>query len=373
MTKKDGGTGDNGLNHLDKAIGRVDESILTLLNERFDLMRRRSRPESAVQDGDAIVERSRREKLLHHLTAINEGRLDEEGIRRIFSEIMAVSRRAQEPRAISYFGPEATFTHVAARNYFDAEDRFLPQPSIRDVFDEVEKGACQYGVVPVETSIEGSVNHTLDLFLESGLRICAETYLLISHDLLSRTGKIEDIQVIYSHPQPFAQCRGWLKEKMPKAELVECGSTAQAAQKALVSEKAAAIASSEAARLYDLAVVAPKIQDFVRNTTRFLIIGKEKIRPTGNDKTSLMFVTTHIPGALFQVLEPIARANINMLKLESRPAKYENWNYVFFVDLEGHVEEEAVKTTLAEMRGVCQFLKILGSYPMAKPDTIAAA
>lgn len=352
-----------------EVINRIDASILALLNERLELIKQ-SHSSGDLGEGaqadDWILNKAEEDAAIKQLAVANEGLLDDEALRRIFVEIMAAGRKVAEPKTVSYFGPEGTFTHRAARNYFDASDHFSPQPSIRDVFEEVEKGACRYGVVPVENSIEGPVNPTLDLFLESGLNICAENYLLISHDLLSKSGKLEDIRVIYSHPQPFAQCRGWLKKHLPDVELVECGSTTQAAQRALGEADSAAIASNEAARLYGLEVVAPKIQDFVRNTTRFLIIGKDKIRPTGRDKTSLMFVTNHVPGALFKVLEPIARGGLNMLKLESRPAKYENWNYVFFVDVEGHVEDAAIRNTLAEMKGVCQFIKILGAYPMAQ-------
>lgn len=353
---------DASVNH--QAIRRLDASILELLNKRLAILARPVRDSRGPDDW--IDERTRQGETLEYLVSINDGRLDSDGIRRIFSEIMSVTRQSQKPKTISFFGPEATFTHIAARNYFDADDQFVAQPGIQDVFDEVEKGSCQYGVVPVENSIEGSVNHTLDLFLESNLKICAETYLVISHDLLSTTDQLKNIQVIYSHPQPFAQCRGWLKKNLPNVELVECSSTAQAAQKALVTDKAAAIAGSEAAQLYGLEVVASKIQDVVRNTTRFLIIGKDNVRPTGHDKTSIMFVTTHVPGALFQVLEPIAESGINMMKLESRPAKYENWSYVFFVDLEGHATDAIVSQTLAQMKELCQFLKILGSYPVAR-------
>ncbi len=230
----------------------------------------------------------------------------------------------------------------------------------------MEKGGSQHGVVPVENSIEGAVNHTLDLFLDSTLNICGEKYLAISHDLLSVSGEIEAIEKIYAHPQSFAQCRHWLQTHLPAAELVDCSSNAQAAQKAVTEPRAAAIAGSQAARVYDLRAAARRIQDFVRNTTRFLMIGHEKIGSTGDDKTSIMFVTAHIPGALVKALDPISRAGINMLKLESRPAKYENWSYVFFVDIEGHADNPVVRETLTQMKEVCQFLKIIGSYPVAK-------
>ena len=203
------------------------------------------------------------------------------------------------------------------------------------------------------------------MFQESDLQICAEAYLIISHDLLSLSGRLERIRTVFSHPQTFAQCRRWLNRHLPEAELVECSSNAQAAKMALASDESAAIAGREAGRIYGLQVVAARIQDVIRNTTRFLVIGNDRVPRTGNDKTSIMLVTAHVPGALFQALGPISEAGINMLKLESRPAKYENWSYVFFVDLLGHAEDEPVRRTLGLMKDRCQFLKVLGSYPVA--------
>ncbi|MFZ5564390.1 MAG: prephenate dehydratase [Thermodesulfobacteriota bacterium] len=357
---------DEKIAELRRSIDGIDEAMLDLLNRRVALAAEIGRRKAKT--GNRIMDKAREENVLQRLAALNRGPLSAVMLKRVFADIIAASRHAQEPRRVSYLGPEATFTHVAALGFFNEQDTFIPQPSIRDVFDDVEKGASAYGVVPVENSIEGAVNHTLDLFLESELRICAESYLVISHDLLSISGDLEKVRTIYSHPQPFAQCRVWLKTHLPHAELVECGSTSQAAQKALLADDAAAIAGSAAARLYDLKVVASGIQDVVRNTTRFLVIGRDTPRPTGSDKTSILFVTAHIPGALFKALEPIAAAGINMLKLESRPARHKNWSYVFFVDLEGHASDEKVKQCLAEMSAFCQFVKILGAYPVARSE-----
>jgi chorismate mutase/prephenate dehydratase len=348
---------------LRREIDGIDDGILDLLNARVGLARRIGEYKAA--GGHAIVDKAREDNLLQALLSANPGPLDNENLKRIFTEVIAASRKAQEPRMISYLGPEATFTHIAALSYFGMSDTLIPQPSIKDVFDEVEKGASRYGVVPVENSIEGAVNHTLDLFQESDLQICAEAYLIISHDLLSLSGRLERIRTVFSHPQTFAQCRRWLNRHLPEAELVECSSNAQAAKMALASDESAAIAGREAGRIYGLQVVAARIQDVIRNTTRFLVIGNDRVPRTGNDKTSIMLVTAHVPGALFQALGPISEAGINMLKLESRPAKYENWSYVFFVDLLGHAEDEPVRRTLGLMKDRCQFLKVLGSYPVA--------
>lgn len=355
---------DQRIEEIRRSIDEIDEKILDLLNERMGLAK--DIGALKAESGTMVLDKTREEKILRRLESLNRGPAKAPAIRRVFSEIIAACRKIQEPRNVAYLGPEATFTHVAAIRFFTPNDQLVPTSSIRDVFESVEKERCDYGVVPVENSIEGAVNHTLDLFLESGLKVCAEIYMAISHDLLSKSGDISKIRKIYSHPQPFAQCRTWLKSNLPDARLVECSSTAQAAQKALLEDDAAAIAGSEAARIYELKVVEHSVQDFAKNTTRFLVVGHDKVPPTGDDKTSIMFVTAHVPGALFRVLEPIAREGINMLKLESRPTKHENWSYVFFVDLEGHADDAAVKRCLSEMKGHCQFLKVLGSYPMAR-------
>jgi chorismate mutase/prephenate dehydratase len=290
--------------------------------------------------------------------------MSNEAILHIFTEIFGSSREAQQPHTVSYLGPEATFTHIAGKAYFGKSASFLPRSSIRDVFQAVEKGEAHYGIVPVENSIEGAVNYTLDLFYESELKICAETYMNISHDLLSVAGSLKDIELVYSHPQALAQCRKWLRSYLPDISVQEVGSTAEAARMAIGNERSAAVASSEAAKMYKLNVMASKIEDVSRNTTRFLVIGRKAARPTGRDKTSIMFVTPHTPGALYKVMTPIAEAGLNMVKLESRPSRQENWSYIFFMDVEGHIDQPEVNGTLEKIREICLFTKWLGSYPI---------
>jgi chorismate mutase / prephenate dehydratase len=352
---------------LRRQIDAIDEKILSLINERL-LLAKGIGALKGLRKGQ-ILDSARESEIVKRLFALNEGPISNEAIQIIFTEIFGTSREMQQPQRVSYLGPEATFTHLAARGFFGRSSSFIPQASIRDVFEAVEKDICNYGVVPVENSIEGAVNHTLDLFYESELKICAEKYLTISHDLLSMAGSLKDVKVIYSHPQAFAQCRKWLQKYLPDALLKECSSTADAAKKALEDVGAAAIASSEAAQMYNLQVLASKIEDFARNITRFLLIGKKGARPTGKDKTSLLFVTAHAPGALYKVLTPIAVNGLNMVKLESRPSRHENWSYCFFLDLEGHLDTPAVKETVEVMRGLCLFLKVLGSYPQAHEQT----
>ncbi|MBW2593026.1 MAG: prephenate dehydratase [Deltaproteobacteria bacterium] len=345
------------------SIDRIDDRIVQLINQRLDF---------AVSIGKIktlgnlpIADPKRESALYSRLKTINEGPLNDTGLHYIFSEIIAAARELQSPRRVCYLGPEATFTHIAALNHFGRTAKLFSQPSIRDVFTQVEKGAFHYGVVPVENSIEGAVNHTLDLFFESDLKICAEVYLSISHDLLTHSDSLEKIEIVYSHPHAFAQCRQWLRKNLPNAALEECRSTANAAQKASHNPNTAAIAGSKAAHLYNLFPIVSGIEDVARNTTRFLIIGRDTPAPTTDDKTSLMFVTAHVPGALNLALAPIAESGINMVKLESRPVKYENWSYFFIVDLEGHKDDPNMQKAVQKMTSRCLYLKWLGSYSRA--------
>ncbi|MBF0120924.1 MAG: prephenate dehydratase [Desulfobacterales bacterium] len=349
------------IKNLRSSIDEIDEKIIHLINQRLSLAFDIGK--AKLLEGKQIFDSARESIIIQRLNNLNKGLLKKEALLNIFTEIISACREIQGPLKISYLGPEATFSHIAALSYFGRLAFFIPQSSFSDIFDDVEKGTSNYGVVPVENSIEGAINYTLDLFFESKLKICGEKYVPISHDLLVKSGDLKDITEIYSHPQVFPQCRKWLKKYLPNVSLKECSSTAHAAKQAAITPNSAAISSSEAAHIYNLKVVASKIEDHSRNTTRFLIIGNDEIKRTGTDKTSLIFVTSHIPGALYKVLEPIAKANINMLKLESRPTKYENWSYFFIVDLEGHIEDSLVRETISKMQPLCLYLKCLGSYP----------
>ncbi len=341
-------------------IDGIDTKIVSLINERLGVS-------AAVGDlkrryDSKVLDRSRESLIMDRICRLNQGPVDDTVLQYIFSVIMAASRELQKPQTIAYLGPEATHSNIAALNHFRHSGLFVPYRNIAEIFAEVERGGCQYGVVPVENSIEGAVNHTLDLLFESEVKITAEHYQTISHDLLSVWGKLDEVEVVYSHPQPFAQCRSWLQRNLPDVVLEECSSTAQAARKAAENPKSAAIASTKAAQVYGLRVVESKIEDSARNETRFLVLGQEEQAPTGDDKTSVMFVTSHIPGALFTTLEPVADAGLNMVKLESRPTKRENWSYFFIMDIEGHKDDARVKRVLATMKELCLFLKVLGSY-----------
>jgi chorismate mutase / prephenate dehydratase len=358
---------ENEINRKREAIDAIDEKILDLINQR--LLTAKNIGNLKAEEGNQVFDSARESELIKRLQSFNGGPLSRHALRHIFTEIIAAAREIQSPQRIAYLGPEATFTHIAAINHFGRSVSFVPQTSIPDIFRAVEKELYHFGVVPVENSIEGAVNYTLDLFAESALKICAEIYQPISHDLLSRNGSKGDIKVIYSHPQAFAQCRRWLRNHLPGCRLTECSSTAEAARRAYGEEGSAAIASQEAAQFYKLEVVASRIEDMARNVTRFLVIGKNEMRPTGRDKTSIMFVTSHVPGALYKVLQPIADSGLNMVKLESRPSRHENWSYMFFADVEGHIVEPAVSQTVEKMKALSLFLKLLGSYPRAHEDS----
>ncbi len=354
-------TSDSHITSLRKSIDEIDEKILDLINKRLLFAKQIGKIKD--QKNEKILDTARESSVINRLLALNKGPLSENNLHHVFTEIIALSREVQKKEIVTYLGPEATFTHLAAMNHFGHTVSFIPQPSIRDIFGEAEKGACTYGVVPVENSIEGTVNYTLDLFFESDLKICAEIYYKISHDLLSKADGLKNIKTVYSHPHAFAQCRRWIETHLPEAILEQCSSTARAAQKASKNADSAAIAGREAADIYDLDIIASRIEDFTRNITRFLVIGQDDMHRTGKDKTSIMFVTPHAPGALHKALEPIAKAGINMVKLESRPTKYENWNYFFFVDIEGHIEDPNVNETIERMKKICMYIKWLGSYP----------
>jgi chorismate mutase / prephenate dehydratase len=344
-------------------IDALDEELLRVLNERADLVHEVGVVKRA--DGTEIYAPEREEKLLRALAAKNAelgGRLPEKAIRAIYREIMSASLALEKDLAIAYFGPEATNTHQAARSKFGASVRYTPQVSIADVFDVVARGNADYGVVPIENSTEGAVNHTLDVFMDSELRICAQILMKIENHLVAKIPRAQ-IRKIYSHPQVFGQCRNWLRLNLPDVDLIEVSSTPRAAELAASEPGAAAITGKMAAEYHSLEILAPAIQDIATNTTRFLVIGRTASPPTGDDRTAIMFCVQDKPGALFHALEPFNRLKISMSKIESRPSKRKAWEYFFFVDIDGHAGEENVKAAIDELEKHCTFVKILGTYP----------
>jgi|GEM_PF-25427 len=294
----------------------------------------------------------------------NAGPFPNEAIRSVYREIMSASLSLEGPQKVAYLGPKATFTHLACIQKFGNSAQYLPTNSIKEVFNEVERERAHFGIVPIENSTEGVVNHTLDMFIDSNLVIYGEVLQEVSHHLLSKSGNIDDIKTIYSHPHAIAQCRNWLETNLPKLPVAEVPSTARAAELCSNDVTAAAIASDLAGELYGLKVVRSRIEDNVNNFTRFLVLSQKSPERTGKDKTSVMLSVKDKVGALYDLLRPFASHGLNMTKIESRPSRRKAWEYLFFVDIEGHVEEERVKKALEDIKGRCLFMKILGSYPI---------
>lgn len=356
-------TADN-LSALRQKIDDIDDHILDLLNRRAAVVIEVGKAK-AGQSRDFYVP-SRERAIYERLTAANPGPFPSEAIRKVFREIISASLSLEQPMKVAFLGPQGTFTHAAAMQQFGFSAQLVPQKSIPAVFDEVARGRAPYGVVPVENSTEGVVSHTLDMFMESELKINAEIMLGISHFLMSRSGRMTDIKKIVSHPQPLAQCRKWLEENLPDVPLVDVGSTALAAQMALEDDSFGAIAGEMAATLYGLQVVKERIEDNPNNFTRFLVIGQNTPERSGRDKTSLMFNIKDQPGILYRMLEPFSKREINLSKIESRPMKMKAWEYIFFLDIEGHIDDEPITAAVTELKDYCQFLKVLGSYPRAR-------
>lgn len=354
------------LKKLREEIDRIDEEILNLLNKRAGIVidvARIKRKENA-----RFYSPEREKEILQRLISINKGPFPNSAIKPLFREILSASLSLEQPLKVAYFGPVATFTHLAAMRYFGSSANFIPVEGIKDVFESVYSGQAEYGVVPVENSNEGVVSYTLDMFMDYDLKISGEMMLKISHNLLSRSGDKAKIRKIYSHPQPTAQCRKWLERNMPGIPILESTSTARAAEMASREEDAAAIASEVAAKIYDLHFVDRHIEDFKDNFTRFFIISWEPSKRTGRDKTSIMFSTKDRPGALFTILEPFKKARINLTKIESRPSKRKAWEYIFFVDMEGHVDDRKVRNAIEVVKEGCLYLKMLGSYPAGETN-----
>lgn len=346
-----------------KRIDLLDDQILRLLNERADCVHEVGELKKA--DGMEIYAPEREEQVYRSLVEKNRnigGRLPDGAVRAVYREVMSASLALEKDLRIAYLGPEATFTHQAARSKFGASVKYAPQATIPEVFDAVSRGRADYGVVPVENSWEGAVNHTLDTFLESELQVCAQILLRIQQHLLCNS-ELSAVRRIYSHPQAFGQCRRWLQSNLPQAEWVEVSSTTRAAELAATEVGAAAIAGKLASELYGLPILEQAIQDSAENTTRFLVIGQRPSPPTGNDRTSLLLTVSHEPGALYRTLEPFQRLGINIGKIESRPSRRKAWEYCFFLDVDGHSSEEKLAEALAELGKHCTQVKILGTFP----------
>ena len=351
------------INDLRKKIDALDRSIVGLVNERTSLALEIGK---IKRDSNREIYAPEREKAVYEkVEGLSRGPLPAGSLRAIYREIMSAALSLEKKLVIAYLGPEATFTHLAARNKFGGSVGYAAAAGIADIFGEVERGAADYGVVPIENSNEGAVTHTLDMFMDSRAKICAEIYLDISHCLMAACAPAE-IRRVYSKAEVFGQCRTWVRGNYPGAELVEASSTARAAELAAKEPHAAAIASELAAELYGLKIIARGIEDSGKNETRFLVIGRSAAGPSGEDKTSIMVSISDRVGALHRMLYPFRKHAINLTKIESRPSKRKAWEYYFFIDFEGHVAEKKVGQALKELRKQCLFVEHLGSYPKAR-------
>jgi len=343
-------------------IDAIDDRVLELLNERSRYVLEVGRTKHS-RPGARFHVLEREESIYERLISTNAGPFPTQAIRPVFREIISASLNMEKTMRVVCLGPEATFSHMAAVQQFGQAIELTHTVSIADIFDEVERGRADYGVVPIENSTEGVVNVTLDMFIDSPLQICSEILLQITHSLLSTAAKLEDIRVVYSHPQALAQCCQWLKKNLPDATIEETTSTAMAAMTVRDNPSAAAIASEYAARVHAIPVLRERIEDNPYNSTRFWVIGIQGPGRTGQDKTSLMFSIKDGVGALHNMLEPFGTHGINLTKIESRPSRTKPWEYIFFIDIAGHAQDAPVASALAELSGHAAFMKVLGSYP----------
>jgi chorismate mutase/prephenate dehydratase len=348
-------------------IDSIDQQLQQLISERARWAQQVGRAKGPLKAAVEYYRPEREAQVLRGVIDRNDGPLPDGELVRLFREIMSSCLSQQQPLKIGFLGPEGTFSEQAVRKHFGHAAYGLPLGSIEEVFQEVTAGNADFGVVPVENSGQGMIQMTLDMFLASKATICGEVELRVHQNLLSLDGKLEAIEKVYSHPQSLQQCQAWLRINLPKAEKIAVASNAEAARLARGEPGAAAIAGETAGRVYGLRTVAGPIEDRADNTTRFLVIGRNIFPPSGNDRTSLLVAVSDKPGALYDVLRPLAERGISMNRIESRPAHTGKWQYAFFIDVSGHVEDASVQAALKDMEPSAADVRVLGSYPVALP------
>ena len=359
---------DDALAKLRARIDDIDEKLLKLFNERARCaveVAGVKRELDNGEDGINFFRPDREAKVMQRIKSLNGGPLSDDEVGRLIREVMSACLALEQPLKIAYLGPEGTFTQSAALKHFGHSVSTVPMSSIPDVFSSVESDHADYGLVPVENSTEGVISHTLDMFIDSNLKVCGEVEIPIHHHLANKTQDMTNVRHIYSHQQSFAQCRRWLDQNCPGIERIPVSSNAEAARLASEEADAAAICGLPAVEIFDLKICYENIEDLSDNTTRFVIIGDQDVDPSGNDKTSLLISTKNVPGALLGLLQPLADHGISMNKIESRPAQGHKWAYVFFIDIDGHQKDEAAIRALEELKQQASWFKILGSYPKA--------
>ena len=368
MADNDKHAAGNDLAKIRERIDEVDERIQSLINERARLAQQVGLTKGDLTSAVDYYRPEREAEVLRKIKARNEGPLRDEEMLRLFREIMSACLAQQEPLKVGFLGPEGTFTQTAVYKHFGHSVRALPFHTIDEIFHEVESGVADFGVVPIENSTEGSVNNTLDMFLTSPLKIAGEIELRIEQHLLGSETGLDKIERICAHEQSLAQCRGWLREYLPHVELIGMSSNAAGARRARDEAGTAAIGPAVAADVYDLQVLVSNIEDRADNATRFLVIGRELLAASGSDKTTILVSTSDTAGGagvLHQLLQPLANHGVSMTRIESRPSRRKNWDYVFFIDLDGHAEESPAREALAELQERSSLFRILGAYPKA--------
>lgn len=357
----------NGIERVRKRINAIDSGILELLKERLSHAKEigQLKASGSRAKWDPLRERQIYDRLLKE----NQEIFPSEPLKSIFHEIITTCRLSQKNITVAFLGPDATFPHLAGVKYFGHAADYKALETIDEIFAEVEKGRCNYGIVPVENSIEGSVFSTLDCFMKYKVKICGEVHLEISHNLVCQSGNIEDIKTVASHSQPLAQCRNWLRKQLPQIPTLQVFSTGVAAQMAAKDKSVAAVASSLAIKTYELQVVVRGIEDQRGNTTRFLVIGGQSPSRSGLDKTSLLLGLMDRPGALNEILSILSERGINLAKIESRPVKGKHWKYLFFIDMLGHIDEEEIEAGCNSLKPLCSYFEWLGSYPRSETST----
>jgi chorismate mutase / prephenate dehydratase len=353
------------LPELRERIDNVDQQIQSLITERARYARRVGQVKGPLKAAIDYYRPERESQVLRMVIERNVGPLNSDELVRVFREIMSACLAQQNPLRIAFLGPEGTFSQAAVLKHFGHSVKTLPLASIEEVFQEVEAKNADFGVVPIENSVEGSVHHTQDMFVSSDLKICGEIELSIHQHLMSTGEDLSKIERVYSHAQSLGQCKMWLKKNLPKAEKIAVSSNAEAARRARGAPEAAAIASETAAQIYGLKIMRRSVMDRPDNTTRFVVLGRQLFEPSGRDKTSLMLAGKDQPGLLYQLLDPLARAGVSMTRIESRPMRTGKWEYAFFLDVAGHVKDDNLKAALSEMGHLAGQLKVLGSYPLA--------
>jgi len=353
------------LDDLRGQIDALDSQLLGLFNDRAKLAEKVAQVKLAEGEQTDFYRPDREALVLRRIQEANPGPLKDEDVARLYRELMSSCLALEKPLTVAYLGPEGTYTQEASLKHFGRAINMLPTTTISDIFQEVENGSAHYGVVPVENSSEGVVNHTLDRLMNSTLQICGEVELRINHHLLSKSQSLTDISVVYAHQQALGQCRGWLQAHLPQVKTVAVSSNAEGAKRALAENGAASIAGEIASQVYGLNKLASSIEDANDNTTRFFVLGTKAFSATNDDKTSLLISTKNEAGALQKIISPLADAGISMSRIESRPSKQGTWEYVFFIDIDGHQDDQSISEALNVLKSNVNSLKVLGSYPRA--------